>query len=248
MAHLRLMNGVIAVNFRLAWLLIALAFGGCDRARDQPASDCDQRIAANAAAPSSTDSAFTLVRTFQTGLPVFGVSVVPATGHRGRTLISVAHGPDGVTVYNLEGEIIWTDRVRANLAVFSQGKLLVYTRSDGADSVAVYDRMGDGSFAMADMRSPPIPAATTLQRTALAAIGPATIADDAIDFVHHGTFKTQTRATAVAGARDLIPLTAGLSAVYGDTKGALHIVEIHAPKARLKASACTARGNDKPPQ
>lgn len=218
---------------RLGLLTIAACLlCACDQSTVGPETERTESSPTSALDETDSGYAFSIVQSFDTDGPVSGISIVPARGHRGEAMLAVAREQAGVAVYDLKGRMIWSDEKPADLAVYSEGKLLVYRKGEDADSVDVYTRSGRSLFEFEVRRSPPIPAATTLQRTALAAIGPVRIEGNEIDLVNYGRLRAKAKVTAVAGASALIPLSNSAVITYADENGLVYIARVEAVKAQ----------------
>lgn len=209
-------------------IALCLSLAACQQSADPRASAQSEADANGAGAPANKKAQPPLDKVVDTGSAITGLSIVPAQGHRGEAKLAVAHGKGGAAIYDLAGNVIWADGKPAALAVFTNGELLLYREGEPGGRVDKYRQDGSGALAFVDSAQPAVPAATTLQRTALAAIGPVRFEGKTITLQNYGTIEADEEVTAVAGAKLLIPLSAGKVIAYSTTSGKIHIVNVPA--------------------
>lgn len=158
---------------------------------------------------------------FTAEAPIIALAVLPAVGHRGSARIAVAHGENGAAMYTLDGDVVWRDDTPAKLISFYQGNLIVYRDHQEETVLDRYEAAGVRTPVLVESQSPSPIAATTIQRTSFAALGPVRITDTAIE-LEGATVETPSRAMAVASADRLIPRTDDLTLVYGTMDGEIH--------------------------
>ena len=164
---------------------------------------------------------------FDTGSPITALAVIPAIGHRGVARIAVAHGDAGVAIYSLDGDRLWTDDRPAKLVGIYQGNFIIYRDDDGETVLDRYKLTPRGTPALVESRSPSPVAATTIQRTAYAPLGPVRIGEEDIR-IDEGVIQTKGRATAVAAVKTLIPRTSEMTILYSSASGVIHYGPVNA--------------------
>lgn len=169
-----------------------------------------------------------------TGKAIKGLAVIPATGHLGTAQVAVAHGDRGAAIYSYEGKVVWQDESEAALLVsYYADNLLIYRKSDKPGGrVDRYSYTPGSKPEFVETQIPAAPAATTIQRTAYAALGPLRIDGDKIHLVPDRVIVAKEPVTAVAASNYFIPLTAEKTILFATRSGDIHI---QALKAVVKA-------------
>lgn len=112
---------------------------------------------------------------FDAGAPVVSVALLKDAAGRNPRIV-VAHGDQGATLFSLQGDALWRSRRPARLVAGVGSNFVVYRNDQKSTSLTLYSVGADGTRVFANQVDRPSPVApTTLQRAALAALGPARI-------------------------------------------------------------------------
>ena len=145
----------------------------------------------------------------ETGQPIVSLAAIPATQHLGKSTIIAAHGADGISIMDTDGTILWAIETPARLVAHYQGLLVVYAQDDdGTSTLERYRLNGPNPPTLLDTASPSPIAATTLQRTAIASLGPAQISGSDL-IIGDTTIAAPAPITAIAAAAYFPPLVSG---------------------------------------
>ena len=168
-------------------------------------------------------------RLLSTGKPITGLAVIPAIGHRGSAKIAVAHGNAGAAIYSVNGDILWKDETPAKLIGFYQSNLIVYRDHEDETRLDRYRIFANGAVEFATTAIPSPIAATTIQRTAYAPIGPVRL-DANLIHLSEVSIEMKQAVSAFAAVNQLIPITRNTTLLIAMTNGDISIGEIGAYK------------------
>ena len=159
----------------MSLFVAATALFACAESGEQ-----NSNLEANAIEESS-GPAKDAMRVMQTGKPVFSVSLIQHGDQHQSMAVAAAHGADGVSIYDLYGNLIWRDLEDAKLVAYYQSNLVVYRDHTGQSALDRYKVDALHDPVKITTQSPSPIAATTLQRTAYSALGPLRISGEQID-------------------------------------------------------------------
>lgn len=172
---------------------------------------------------SSVAPASAPVHTFATDQEILSIAAIPATTHRGKSRIVAAHGDAGVSIRDTSGTVLSTIDTPARLVSHYQGFLVVYSQEDnGSTTLRRFTLAGNGQATLVDSASPSPIAATTLQRTEIAALGPVRI-DNTRLLMEDGDISLPSPIVAVAAASYFPPLVAGRTLLIAMDNGDITI-------------------------
>lgn len=155
----------------------------------------------------------------KTGQTILSLAAIPATAHLGKSHIIAAHGAEGVSIRNTDGTVLWTIDTPARLVAHYQNLLVVYFQNeDGTTTLKRYQLNGPNAPVVVDTASPSPIAATTLQRTAIAALGPLQISGSNL-IIGEKTIAAPDQITAVAAASYFPPLVGGQTLLIATDNG-----------------------------
>lgn len=152
-----------------------------------------------------------------TDKPVLSIAAIPATAHRGLSHVVVAHGADGVSIYDTNGKEVQHIDTQADLVAYYQNQLVVYQRK-GDTTLDHYVLNLPGSIRLTNSQSPSPIAATTLQRTAFASLGPLRIKANELELTDQ-TLSFAHPVQAVASVTYFPPLVASDAIIVGLDQG-----------------------------
>ncbi len=162
----------------------------------------------------------------ETGQPILSLTAIPATAHLGKSQIIAAHGAQGVTIRDTDGTVLQSIDTPARLVAHYQGLLVVYAQDDeGVTTLKRYRLNGANSPELVDTASPSPIAATTLQRTAIASLGPLQISGSDL-IIGERIISAPTAITAVASATYFPPLIGGQTLLIATQSGSI-IIQSH---------------------
>ena len=174
-----------------------------------------------------------LSTTISTNKKITGMTTIPAVGHRGVARIIAAHGEDGTVIYSLDGIETWRDETPAKLVAFYQGTLIIYRDHEAATRLDRYRIHRNGTAEHVETASPSPIAATTIQRTAYAPLGPVRIEANAIQ-LPSCRIEMETTVTALAAADRMIPLSGETTIIVATDDGNI----LAAPRAYFDEFGC----------
>ena len=193
--------------------ICAIAFAACS---------ADQPPAEEASAPTPQEAPSVPVETpsvtIETNKKITSITTIPAVGHRGASRIIAAHGEDGTAIYTLEGKETWRDETPAKLVAFYQGTLIVYRDHETPTRLDRYRVNREGTAELLESASPSPIAATTIQRTAYAPLGPVRVEANAIQ-LQTCRIEMDRNVTALAAAPRMIPLARETAIIIGTDDG-----------------------------
>ncbi|MEO9970191.1 MAG: hypothetical protein ABJG15_10285 [Hyphomonadaceae bacterium] len=155
----------------------------------------------------------------QTGQSIVSLAAIPATAHLGKSHIVAAHGADGVSIRDTRGTVLATIDTPARLVAHYQNLLVVYSQSeDGVTTLKRYRLNGPGQPVLVDTASPSPIAATTLQRTSIASLGPLQISGTDL-IIGDRIISAPGPITAVASASYFPPLVSSQTLLIATENG-----------------------------
>ena len=162
----------------------------------------------------------------KTGQTILSLAAIPATAHLGKSHIIAAHGEDGVSIRNTDGTVLRTIDTPARLVAHYQNLLVVYSQSeDGTTTLKRYKLNATGEPVLVDTASPSPIAATTLQRTSIASLGPLQISGSNL-IIADKTIAAPGLITAVASASYFPPLVGSQTLLLATDNGDI-IIQAH---------------------
>lgn len=215
--------------------ICAIAFAACS-ADQPPAEEASAPTPQEApSVPVETPSAPVEIPsvTIETNKKITSITTIPAVGHRGASRIIAAHGEDGTAIYTLEGKETWRDETPAKLVAFYQGTLIVYRDHETPTRLDRYRVNRDGTAELLESTSPSPIAATTIQRTAYAPLGPVRIEANAIQ-LQTCRIEMDRDVAALAAAPRMIPLARETAIIIGTDDGRI----LAAPQAFFADFGC----------
>ena len=175
-----------------------------------------QEAASKARAETPTPAKQHILKTGQT---ILSLAAIPATAHLGKSHIIAAHGADGVSIRDTSGTILWTIDTPARLVAHYQNQLVVYSQGgDGVTTLKRYRLNAPGEPILVDTASPSPIAATTLQRTSIASLGPLQISGTDL-IIGEQTLSAPGPIMAVATASYFPPLVSGQTLLIATDNG-----------------------------
>ena len=166
----------------------------------------------------------------ETGQPIMSLAAIPATTHLGKSNIIAAHGADGVSIRDTDGRVLWTIDTPARLVAHYQGLLVVFAQDeDGTSTLERYRLNGLNPPTLVETASPSPIAATTLQRTAIASLGPVRISGSEL-IVGEMIIAAPGPITAVASAAYFPPLVSGQTLLMATENGDILIQSSKIPQ------------------
>lgn len=155
----------------------------------------------------------------ETGQPIISLAAIPATAHLGKSHIIAAHGAGGVSMRDTSGTVLWTLDTPARLVAQYQGLLVIYSQDEpGETTLTRYKLNGPSAPTLVETVSPSPIAATTLQRTAIASLGPLQISGAELT-IADTTVTMPEPITAVASASYFPPLVSGQTLLIATDSG-----------------------------
>jgi|GEM_PF-5391245 len=189
-----------------------LASSEPEQVQTQPAQETAPKAGAQASIPAKQ-------HILKTGQTILSLAAIPATAHLGKSHIVAAHGADGVSIRNTDGTVLRTIDTPARLVAHYQNLLVVYSQDeDGTTTLKRYQLSATGEPTLVDTASPSPIAATTLQRTAIASLGPLQISGSSL-IIGDKTITAPGPVTAVAAASYFPPLVAGKTLLIATDNG-----------------------------
>ncbi len=167
------------------------------------------------------------VKTFDAGAPIMSIAYSPSG------LLFFAHG-DSISAYSISGHQIWRRSEPTRLVAASGSAILGYRHDDDGGALTRYGIGHGGSSILPTETSTPSPiAATTLQRTAFAALGPLDVTGSEIRS-SRGVFMTSDEIMAVSAIdADLGPDLEDGALVVSGPDGRVSFYPLEAVKAAL---------------
>ena len=163
----------------------------------------------------------------ETGQPIVSLAAIPATQHLGKSTIIAAHGADGISIMDTDGTVLWIIDTPARLVAHYQGLLVVYAQDDdGTSTLERYRLNGPNPPTLIETASPSPIAATTLQRTAIASLGPAQISGSDL-IIGDAIISVPEPITAIASAAYFPPLISGQTLLIATQTGDIIIEPIN---------------------
>ena len=184
-------------------------------------------------APDQPTVALIPTATIETKKNITGVTIIPAIGHRGVARIIAALGNDGTVIYSLDGTVTWRNGTPAKLVAFYQGTLIIYRDHEAATRLDRYRIHRNGTAELVETASPSPIAATTIQRTAYAPLGPAHIDANAIQ-LQSCRIEMNKTVTALAAADRMLPLLGDMTIIVATDDGNI----LAAPRAYFDEFGC----------
>lgn len=163
--------------------------------------------------------------TIETGKPIFSVAAIPATAHLGLSHVVVTHGDGGVAAYDTSGKKVWELDKPAKLVAHYQRQLIVFRDDEAETSLDRYDINFPAAPELVETSVPSPLAATTIQRTAYASLGPLRIQGTDI-ILNETLIHVGEPVSAVASAKYFPPVVAGKAIVIATEDGTVTIQSI----------------------
>jgi len=188
---------------------------------DQPKPEQVQTQAhQEAASPAPAEAAAPVEQhILKTSQSILSLAAIPATAHLGKSHIIAAHGAEGVSIRDTDGTVLWTIDTPARLVAHYQNQLVVYSQDEqGSTTLKRYQLNAPGEPVLVDTASPSPIAATTLQRTAIASLGPLQISGSSL-IIEDKTIAAPGLITAVATASYFPPLVGGQTLLIATDNG-----------------------------
>ncbi len=191
---------------RASLIIIAMALFGCEQ---EDVGGNDNAVAAG----QERNLAARATHILETEKPVFSIALIPAGDQHQPMTIAAAHGDDGVAIYDLNGSAIWSEPGAAKLVAYYQNNLVIYR--DGS-SQSILDRYNLDQLkapVKISTASPSPIAATTLQRTTYATLGPLRIAGEEINTSENALHFDKAVAAVAASSKSAPDYPDGAAAV-----------------------------------
>ena len=211
------LNHGIKTSLKGIALLGFISIAACTTDTDNATTAIETTDKSNPVA-SNTATKQSVERIIETGHPISGITVIPATGHRGAAKLAVAHGNDGTTLYNFDGTVIWHDEKPAALVGFYQNTLIIYRNHEEATQLDTYTVTAQGSVSLESTASPSPIAATTIQRTAFSVVGPVRLDENKV-VMGDNEIEMNEPVAAFAAVKQFIPLTSSITHVIALESG-----------------------------
>jgi len=114
------------------------------------------------------------------GESINSITFIHNQRHRGINGFAVALGDGGSAIYNMDGSRIWQEKLPARLVTYDGQSLLIYRTHEKQTILDRYNVSDVTNIGFLDRQTPSEIAATTLQRTSYASLGPLTLSDGVV--------------------------------------------------------------------
>lgn len=173
------------------------------------------------------------------GQDITSIALIHNQKHRGLNGFAVALGQGGAVIYDMQGQEIWRDLIPAKLVAYDGRALLIYRDHEDKTILDRYAATDIRYIIFEDRQSPSEIAATTLQRTAFASLGPVTLSDSdanvlSADFKSTLRYRSQRPIAAVASTSKAMPSYPNGVVLVTSSDGYLELFSTENFKSRLE--------------